>query len=629
MGKSYVCNAHLVELETIMRYLITTLLAIAATFMSIAPALADLGDQLFKLLPKDGEEGNRFGYSVAISGNTTLIGASFDGSAYLFDTTTGKQLFQLLADDGAAGDFFGTSVGISGTTAIVGAKGHDDNGDNSGSAYIFDTITGKQLFKLLPNDGAVGDRFGDTVAISGTIAIVGALLDDDNGDRSGSAYLFDTNTGQQLAKLLPDDGAALDFFGQAIGINGATAIVGAEGHDDNGEDSGSAYLFDISDPTNPTQIFKLLPDDGAAGDLFGRHGVGISGSIAIVASYHDDDNGSDSGSAYLFDTTTGEQIFKLLPEDGATSDFFGGSVGISGTTAIVGAWLDDDNSSNSGSAYLFDTTTGQQFLKLLPEDGEAGDTFGRAVAISGTTAIVGARLDDDNGDNSGSAYLFDATGPGDPDIAVSISGGDSFGTPIGYSVHGWEFTLNSDIILTHLGLYDHDLDGFILDHDIGVFRLSDGALLTTGTMSVGTGDPLIDNFRYINVADVPLVTTENYVLSNYTALPDGDVAVDDATDEVFAPEVNWISGRWGVDVGGLIIPPNSTTADRYGPNFQFVTSGNCSWDLDDDFSVGTSDLLSLFVSWGPCKNCSADFDGDGNVGASDMLALFANWGPCP
>jgi len=227
------------------------------------------------------------------------------------------------------------------------------------------------------------------------------------------------------------------------------------------------------------------------------------------------------------------------------------------------------------------------------------------------------------------AIAFMMVAPAYADIAVSITGG-SGGTPVANSVHGWELTVNTDIILTDLGLYDLDLDGFILAHDIGLFRLSDGALLASGTMSAGMGDPLIDNFRYIDVVDVPLVTTENYVLSYYSAPGSADFVVTNATGEVFAPEVNWISGRWGGNAGGLIIPPNSTGDDRYGPNFQFVTPGNCPWDLDGDGVVGVGDLLIVVHNFGPCDGeCPADFDGDGFVGASDLLALIANFGECP
>ncbi len=407
---------------------VTTPAVAAISFCLIGgttPAYADLGDQLAKLLPDDGAANDRFGWSVAISGATAIVGASRDdnwsGSAYLFDTTTGWQLFKLLADDGAAGDRFGDSVAISGATAIVGASRDDDNGTWSGSAYLFDTTTGKQLFKFLADDGSEGDRFGISVAISGATAIVGAPVDDDNGAGSGSAYLFrDDGSGNwiQVDKLTASDGAVGDLFGLSVAISGDLAIVGAYGDDDNGTDSGSAYLFDLSDPKSPVQIAKLLPNDGAAGDSFG-FSVAISGPTAIVGADRDGDNGSASGSAYLFDLSDPKspvQIAKLLPNDGAQNDVFGESVAISGATAIVGARRDDDNGTDSGSAYLFDTTTGQQLFKLVPNDNACDDWFGRSVAISGApgkvTAIVGARLDDDNGTDSGSAYLFDAAVPG-------------------------------------------------------------------------------------------------------------------------------------------------------------------------------------------------------------------------
>ena len=409
--------------ETNMRHLMP-LLAAAASVLSTAPAYADLGDELFKLLANDGAADDRFGVSVAISGAIAIVGAWQDndsgddsGSAYLFDTTTGQQIFKLLPDDGAADDRFGASVAISpdGIGAIVGAYFDDDNGFLSGSAYLFDTTTGRQIFKLLPNDGAEFDLFGISVEISpdGIGAIVGARLDDDNGPNSGSAYLFDTTTGRQIAKLLPNDGAFNDQFGVSVSISpdGIEAIVGAWQDDDSGDDSGSAYLFDIR---TGQQIFKLLPDDGAAEDRFGLS-VAISGATAIVGAFLDDDNGSNSGSAYLFDTTTGRQIAKLLPDDGAAGDEFGTSVGISGETAIVGAQRHDDNGEGSGSAYLFDISdvaNPRQLFKLLADDGAVNDHFGISVAISGATAIVGANGDDDNGTDSGSAFLFDAAAPG-------------------------------------------------------------------------------------------------------------------------------------------------------------------------------------------------------------------------
>jgi FG-GAP repeat/Lectin C-type domain len=376
----------------------------------VLAAAAQAQTESAELLPSDGAANDDFGISVAIVGTTVIVGAYLNedngagsGSAYLFSTTTGAQIAKLLPSDGAPNDWFGYSVAIDGTTAIVGAsRDNEDIGAGSGSAYLFDTTTGVQIAKLLPSDGAVYDSFGFSVAIDGTIALVGAPLHSDNGTSSGSAYLFDTTTGAQIAKLLPSDGAAYDGFGYSVAIDGTTALVGAYEHNDNGASSGSAYLFNTS---SGAQIAKLLPNDIAAGDWFG-YSVAIDGTTAIVGARWHSDNGTNSGSAYLFDTTTGGQVAKLLPSDGAAGDAFGNSVAIDGTTAIVGAALGDDNGTNSGSAYLFDTTTGAEIAKLLPGDGAAGDAFGNSVAIDGTTAIVGAVHHNGNGTCSGSAYLF-------------------------------------------------------------------------------------------------------------------------------------------------------------------------------------------------------------------------------
>ncbi len=312
------------------------------------------------------------------------------------------ELWKLLAEDGASGDKFGWSVAVSGTTAIVGATDDDIpfNGGEAGAVYIYDTTTGTQTAKLVAADREANSKFGHAVAISGRVAIVGVPFDVDNGDNSGSAYLFDTGTGEQIAKMTPDDARKSDQFGFSVAISGSIAIVGAPGS----SDSGAVFLFDAD---SGAQITKLLPTDAESGISFGSS-VAVSGTTVIIGAVNDNDNGSASGSAYLFDTITGKQIAKLLPEDGDLLDFFGASVAINGTTAVVGAVWDEDNGLQSGSAYLFDATTGVQIAKLLSADGAIGDEFGYAVAINAETVVVGARHDGDSGDLSGSAYLFDA-----------------------------------------------------------------------------------------------------------------------------------------------------------------------------------------------------------------------------
>ena len=283
---------------------------------------------------------------------TYLAPALLLSSVTLANATPVELTNKLTADDGAAFDQFGFSVGISGSMAIVGASRDDDNGGESGTDYLFDTTTGAQT-KLTASDGEAGDQFGTSVAISGSTAIVGALGDDDNGGNSGSAYLFNASTGDQIAKLTASDGAAFDKFGYSVGISGSTAIVGARLDDDKGTNSGSAYFYDIADIENPVET-NLVANDGAGSDYFGVS-VALSGSTAIVGARFDDDKGSFSGSAYFYDIADLQNPVetKLIADDGAADDVFGISVGISGSMAIVGAWLDDDKGTNSGSAYLY------------------------------------------------------------------------------------------------------------------------------------------------------------------------------------------------------------------------------------------------------------------------------------
>ena len=234
--------------------------------------------------------------------------------------------FKIKASDGASGDEFGWSVSISGDYAVVGAH-HDD--DQSGSTYVFKRTgtSWAQEAKLLPSDGAAGDHFGISVSISGDYALVGAYWDDDNGDRSGSAYVFKRSgtSWAQEAKLLPSDGAAGDGFGFSVSISGDYAVVGAWAADGF---AGSAYVFKRTG-TSWAQEAKLLASDGAAEDHFG-FSVSISGDYAVMGAICDSDNGSNSGSAYVFKRsgTSWAQEAKLLASDGAEGDGFGGSVSI-------------------------------------------------------------------------------------------------------------------------------------------------------------------------------------------------------------------------------------------------------------------------------------------------------------
>jgi hypothetical protein len=266
-----------------------------------------------------------------------------------------------------------------------------------------------EIQKLLASDGSSEDRFGFCYLDDDT-AVISAPYDDDNGANSGSAYVFnckDTNWSQQ-AKLITSDGAADDNFGNFISFSDDTLLIGADYNDDNGANSGSAYVFTRAG-TNWSQQAKLVASDGAAGDNFGSF-FSFSDDTILIGVPYDDDNGSNSGSAYVFTRSgiTWTEQAKLVASDGTAGDNFGFCLSISGDTALIGAPYDDDKGANSGSAYVFtrsDNTWTQQ-AKISSSDGTNGDTFGIAVSLYGDTAFIGAPLDDDNGDDSGSVYVF-------------------------------------------------------------------------------------------------------------------------------------------------------------------------------------------------------------------------------
>ncbi len=318
---------------------------------------------------------------------------------------------KITAADGEMANLFGDAVAISGETAIVGAYGDNDNGSGSGSAYIFEKVGGSwvQNAKLTPIDGAANDFFGDAVSIDGDTAIIGAYRDDDRGSGSGSAYVFERAFGAwtQKAKFTARDGTNNDLFGNAVSIDGDTAIVGAYQNDNNnGNESGSAYVFERAFGVW-TQKAKLTASDGRPVDRFGIS-VSISGDTAIVGAFYNDDLATNAGAAYVFEKVGGvwTEIAKLTASDGVSGDLFGNSVSIDGNTAIIGAFGDDGY---IGSAYMFEKVDGEwtEVAKLTTTSGEQ---FGSSVSVSGKTAIVGASGDDFFGTDSGSAYVFEKMG---------------------------------------------------------------------------------------------------------------------------------------------------------------------------------------------------------------------------
>ena len=381
--------------------------------------------------PTDDHSDDRFGESVAIYGDTIVVGAEYDdygGSAHVFvrSGVEWKPQDILRAPDEAAFDWFGFGVDVGGSfdgfgrsvaiyedTIVAGAWSDDGNGLNSGSAHVFLRRGEKwnHHAKLLVPEGAVHEsNFGGSVAIHKDTIVIGANGDDDNRGVSESAYTFvrDGELWAYQAELRAPDGAAADEFGESVAIHGDTIVVGAHGDDDNGNLSGSAHVF-VRSADKWKHHTKLLAPNATIDDLFGWR-VAIYGDTIVVGAKNDDDNGVDSGSAHVF-VRSGEDWThkaKLLAPDGTADDEFGDSVAIYEDTIVVGSHWDDDNGVNSGSLHVFvrsgETWTHQ--AKLLAPDGAANDFFGKSTAVYKDEIVVGAHGDDNSGDLGGSAYVF-------------------------------------------------------------------------------------------------------------------------------------------------------------------------------------------------------------------------------
>ena len=462
------------------------------------------------------------------------------------------------ASDGGSFDSFGDAVGLSGNTALMGAFWDGDNGNMSGSAYVFrfDGTTWVQAQKLLASDGQSGDWFGRTVAIEGDTAMVAALFHI-HGDVTGSVYVF-RNDGLgwiQQQELLASDRAAGDGFGFSVAIDGHTAVIGAPADDDDGFSSGSAYVFRYNPKTLQwIEEQKLTASDAAAGDNFGVS-VAVDRNTAAIGAFGDDDNGVSSGSAYVFrfDGLSWVEETKLLASDGTASDHFGSSASISGDAALIGARDADHNGVSSGTAYVFRrdpvASAWVQEQELVPSDAQGGDLFGISVALDGDTALVGAEFVDEVGSDYGAAYVF------------RFNGGS------------W---IEQQKLLPDPGLWTAFFGRSVaLDGDTAVVG-AHGEATQSGSA---------------------------YVFAGLSGIDCNSTGRSDACDIFFGQSD---------DANGNGIPDEC----------------ECPWDLDGGGTVGITDFLALLAAWGPNPGDPADFDGDGVVGIVDFLLLLANWGPC-
>ncbi|MEL7450930.1 MAG: thrombospondin type 3 repeat-containing protein [Pseudomonadota bacterium] len=359
-----------------------------------------------KITAPDGVAFDRLGRSVAVEANTVLAGAPFDddrgdgsGSAYVFDAQTGAELDKLRLAFGQAEDTFGEAVALRGGLALVGAPGSDFVRTGAGVAGAFVSGAGAGLLRPSspPPFSPDFSAFGAAVSLSvdGSTRVIGARGDTGQADAGangggGAMYVFTADGSER--KLFASDAGFADNFGFAVATTNTIAVGTAPFDDDNGSASGSIYLFDVA---TGDELRKITPDDGVADDFFGSS-VAIEGSVlAAGASFVASNDNSNAGAVYLFDATSGAQLDRLTVRG---SSFFGTAVAMDGGLLVVGG---------EEVAYLFDVESGSLVAELQPTDAQPELFFGASVAIHGNTVAVGAEGDATNGDRSGAVYVFD------------------------------------------------------------------------------------------------------------------------------------------------------------------------------------------------------------------------------
>lgn len=477
------------------------------------------------------------------------------------------EITEVLDDNGSAFDGFGGSVAISGNVAIVSSVGDDELGDMAGSVFIFRfdpvKLQWEQETKLFASDGAEGDRFGRSVAIINNIAIIGATGDDDKGLNSGAVYIFryDGLTWLEDVKLFAADQGASDGFGYSIATNANRLIVGAPGDSDGCLLCGSAYIFRYD--TDKLQWIE-------------------------------------EGKVTASDATTWVEGY----------DLFGWSVSISDDVVIVGKprntfpfpW-------GPGAAYIYsyDGNSWGGEVKLQPSNSDIGNMAGWSVAIDGDIAIFSALIGHGAVLGSGTAHVFhydhDSCTWVEEAMLADLEGNleDYFGSSVSLSgqtaIIGAQFDGDNGITSGSAFIFNYDIKASNWVQQAKLLA-SDGV----GGDIFGWSTAISSNFAIVGAPGQDDIASGAGAAYFFAGFSDTDCNNNGEAD--FCDIFDGISNDQN----------NNSIPDE------------CDADLDGNGSVGTSDLLILLGNWGLCDGCSSDLDGDGSVGTSDLLFLLSNWG---
>ncbi len=413
--------------------------------------------------------------------------------------------------------------------------------------------------------------------------------------------------------------------GTSVAIDGDLAVIGCPLGTGNGWASGMAIVYRLVDDVWVREA-ELIAEDGDVGDMMGVS-VDISEGRVIAGAWFNNHAGTNSGAAYVFEEVKGQwsQTAKLVADDAYTQDSFGRRVAIEGDVCIVTAPLDDDNGESSGSAYVYQYDGDWfQLQKLTAKSGAPGDQFGLGLAMDGERIVIGAPWADDG---KGRAHLFDR---GD----VTFFEWEVFTDPNGESMDNFSFAID---------VYgDNVVIGSYLDDDVAIDAGS--VLIFARTFDAGwvLHEQLYPESETLGQQFGVSVDIDNTVLlvgSRYApvdGMSAGDVSVFERESMYWEKQATIVSEEptteaefgWAVALDGDNGIIGGPWLEPDGEAKFFKMECGCVGDFDGDGLVGVTDLLQLIGVWGECDSCEEDLDGNGIIDVSDILQLISSWGEC-
>ena len=415
---------------------LSLILLLFSVFLSATATAAISVASQTKLIADDAFKDSGFGWAVAIDGDTAVVSAFADydnrGAAYVYERTDAgwQQVSKLTAYDGMDGDngdFLGISLAVSGDTVVLGAALDDnENGTDAGAVYVYVKPEGgwpaamTETKKLIAPAKGAGRGFGTALALKGDTLVVGSPGKDDSLI-PGEVFVFQgSGTSWNLKATLSVDGLnGSDSYGAALDYDGQTLVVGAFGQD---KLKGAVYVYQkpAGGWSDKMADAVLRADDGQANDFFGGS-VAVDGDTILVGANGDDDDGNKSGAVYVFERSGGkwnsDPVQKLTASDAKPVGNFGYAVDLAGSSAVIGASHPNDQAADT--VYLF-TRLGSQWKEkgnLTDPDAKVNSKFGFSVAIdgNGSTILAGAIGADADStrekEDAGAAYLFQLAAP--------------------------------------------------------------------------------------------------------------------------------------------------------------------------------------------------------------------------